>query len=151
MNGRSNHTDTFRIISDSALHRIIGAVDAIIPTACSHQRTFIMEVMGRHCGYLALVAAIASEADFVFIPEFPPIVDWPEKLCKKLRGAREAGQRLNIIIVAEGAIDRAGKPITCDQIKEVVVNNVHQVKGDETQGEDRFLIFRSYFKEVFSF
>ena len=71
--------------TDSALHRIIEAVDAIIPTASSHQRTFIMEVMGRHCGYLALVAAIASEADFVFIPEFPPIVDWPEKLCKKLR------------------------------------------------------------------
>ena len=41
--------------TDSALHRIIEAVDAIIPTACSHQRTFIMEVMGRHCGYLALV------------------------------------------------------------------------------------------------
>ena len=41
--------------TDSALHRIVEAVDAIIPTACSHQRTFIMEVMGRHCGYLALV------------------------------------------------------------------------------------------------
>jgi len=85
-----------------------------------------MEVMGRHCGYLALVAAIASEADFVFIPEFPPIVDWPEKLCKKLRGARETGQRLNIIIVSEGAIDRAGKPITCEQIKDVVIQNLHQ-------------------------
>ena len=42
--------------TDSALHRIIEAVDAIKPTALSHQRTFIMEVMGRHCGYLALVA-----------------------------------------------------------------------------------------------
>ena len=41
--------------TDSALHRIVEAVDAIIPTAFSHQRTFIMEVMGRHCGYLALV------------------------------------------------------------------------------------------------
>ena len=41
--------------TDSALHRIVEAVDAIIPTATSHQRTFIMEVMGRHCGYLALV------------------------------------------------------------------------------------------------
>ena len=112
--------------TDSALHRIIEAVDAIMPTASSHQRTFIMEVMGRHCGYLALVAAIASEADFVFIPEFPPIVDWPEKLCKKLRGARETGQRLNIIIVSEGAIDRAGKPITCEQIKDVVIQNLHQ-------------------------
>jgi 6-phosphofructokinase 1 len=41
--------------TDSALHRIIEAVDCIIPTASSHQRSFIMEVMGRHCGYLALV------------------------------------------------------------------------------------------------
>jgi 6-phosphofructokinase 1 len=41
--------------TDSALFRIVEAVDAIIPTASSHQRTFIMEVMGRHCGYLALV------------------------------------------------------------------------------------------------
>ena len=41
--------------TDSALHRIIEAADAIVPTAHSHQRTFILEVMGRHCGYLALV------------------------------------------------------------------------------------------------
>lgn len=40
--------------------------------------------MGRHCGYLALVAALASEADWVFIPESPPEDDWKEKLCKKL-------------------------------------------------------------------
>ena len=60
--------------TDSALHRIIEAVDAIKPTALSHQRTFIMEVMGRHCGYLALVAGIVSEADWVFVPEWPPEV-----------------------------------------------------------------------------
>ena len=42
--------------TDSALHRIIEAADAIVPTAHSHQRTFILEVMGRHCGYLALVS-----------------------------------------------------------------------------------------------
>lgn len=71
-----------------------------------------MEVMGRHCGYIALLAAIASEADFVFIPEWPPVSNWPEKLCKKLRMARESGQRLNVILVCEGAIDRQGKPIT---------------------------------------
>ena len=60
--------------TDSALHRIVEAVDAIKPTALSHQRTFIMEVMGRHCGYLALVAGIVSEADWVFVPEWPPEV-----------------------------------------------------------------------------
>jgi len=123
--------------TDSALHRIVEAVDCIVPTATSHQRSFIMEVMGRHCGYLALVlfvivsgflrlllklflsskvAAIVTEADYVFIPEWPPEVNWPEKMCKKLSEARDSGQRLNIIIVAEGAIDREGKPITCEQV-----------------------------------
>merc|ERR1712142_1119315 len=112
--------------TDSALHRIIEAVDAIVPTAFSHQRTFIMEVMGRHCGYLALVAGIVTEADWVFVPEWPPETNWPEKLCKKLGTERETGQRLNIIIVSEGAIDREGNPISAEQIKKVVVDNLQQ-------------------------
>ena len=86
--------------------------------------------MGRHCGYLALVAGIVSEADFVFIPEWPPAVNWPEQLCRKLSEARDSGQRLNIILVAEGAIDREGKPITCEQIQKVVVDNLKQVQFD---------------------
>jgi len=113
--------------TDSALHRIVQAADDIVPTAHSHQRTFILEVMGRHCGYLALVAGIVCEADFVFIPEWPPEQDWPEVLCKKLKTARDvAGQRLNIIMVAEGAIDRQGNPITCEMVKKVVVDNLKQ-------------------------
>ncbi|CAH2238266.1 jg11543 [Pararge aegeria aegeria] len=112
--------------TDSALHRIIEAIDAIVSTAYSHQRTFIMEVMGRHCGYLATVTALSSEADFVFIPESPPSVDWPDKLCDKLEQERKSGQRLNIIIVAEGAIDREGKPITAELVKKVVVDNLQQ-------------------------
>ncbi|XP_045035261.1 LOW QUALITY PROTEIN: ATP-dependent 6-phosphofructokinase [Daphnia magna] len=112
--------------TDSALHRIIEAVDAIAATAYSHQRTFIMEVMGRHCGYLAIVTALTTEADYVFYPENPPPVDWPEKICKKLSQERESGQRLNIIIVSEGAIDREGNPITAEMIREVVVTNLKQ-------------------------
>ena len=112
--------------TDSALHRITDAVDCIIPTAHSHQRTFIMEVMGRHCGYLALVAAIVSEADFVFIPEWPPATNWPLKLCKKLIEGRDSGHRLNIIIVAEGAVDRKGQPITAEQVKKIIVDNLKQ-------------------------
>ncbi|XP_044757797.1 ATP-dependent 6-phosphofructokinase isoform X1 [Coccinella septempunctata] len=110
----------------SALRRIIEALDAISSTAYSHQRTFIMEVMGRHCGYLALLSAMASEADYVFIPEDPPNQNWPEKMCKKLKQEREMGKRLNIIILAEGAVDVEGKPITAEQIKKVVVDNLHQ-------------------------
>merc|ERR1719495_446270 len=112
--------------TDSALHRIIEAVDDIMPTAFSHQRTFIMEVMGRHCGYLALVAGVVSEADYVFIPEWPPESNWPEKLCEKLGMERETGQRLNIIIVSEGAIDRQGNPITAEAVKKVVVDRLKQ-------------------------
>merc|ERR1719447_1657086 len=85
--------------TDSALHRIIEAVDAIMSTAFSHQRTFILEVMGRHCGYLALVTALACGADWVFIPEMPPEDGWEEHLCRRLKDQRTRGSRLNIIIV----------------------------------------------------
>ena len=112
--------------TDSALHRIIEAADAIVPTAHSHQRTFILEVMGRNCGYLALVAGIECEADYIFIPEWPPEKDWPKQLCRKLLSARETGQRLNIIIVAEGAIDRDGNAISCEMVKKVIVDNLKQ-------------------------
>lgn len=112
--------------TDSALHRIIESIDAIVSTAYSHQRTFIMEVMGRHCGYLAIVGALAAEADFVFCPESPPPADWPDKLCRKLEQERLTGQRLNIIIVAEGAIDRNGQPITAEKVHKVVVDKLQQ-------------------------
>ncbi|XP_071374271.1 ATP-dependent 6-phosphofructokinase, muscle type-like isoform X5 [Centroberyx affinis] len=103
--------------TDSALHRIIEVVDAITTTAQSHQRTFILEVMGRHCGYLALVTALSCGADWVFIPEMPPDEGWEEHLCRRLADQRARGSRLNVIIVAEGAMSRDGKPITSDQIK----------------------------------
>uniref|UniRef100_A0AC11AQ15 Phosphofructokinase, muscle n=1 Tax=Ovis aries TaxID=9940 RepID=A0AC11AQ15_SHEEP len=103
--------------TDSALHRIIEIVDAITTTAQSHQRTFVLEVMGRHCGYLALVTSLSCGADWVFIPECPPDDDWEEHLCRRLSETRNRGSRLNIIIVAEGAIDKQGKPITSEDIK----------------------------------
>jgi 6-phosphofructokinase 1 len=75
--------------ADSALHRITAAVDAITSTAASHQRTFIVKVMGRHCGYLALYGALATGADCVLIPEAPPDVDnWQEVMLERLRAGR---------------------------------------------------------------
>uniref|UniRef100_A0A8C4ST36 ATP-dependent 6-phosphofructokinase, liver type-like n=1 Tax=Erpetoichthys calabaricus TaxID=27687 RepID=A0A8C4ST36_ERPCA len=70
--------------ADSALHRIMEVIDAITTTAQSHQRTFVLEVMGRHCGYLALVSALASGADWLFIPEAPPDDGWEDRLCTRL-------------------------------------------------------------------
>ncbi len=68
--------------ADTALHRITEAVDAITSTAASHQRAFVVEVMGRNCGYLALMGALASGADWALIPESPPDLDaWEQKMC----------------------------------------------------------------------
>ena len=54
--------------ADSALHRILESADAITTTAASHQRAFVLEVMGRNCGYLALMAGISCSADWICIP-----------------------------------------------------------------------------------
>lgn len=113
--------------TDSALHRITEAIDAISATAESHQRTFIIEVMGRRCGYLALMSAIAGGADYTFLPESPPRDGWEDRMVEVLGRGREAGRRDSIIVVAEGAADRQGEPIT--------VGRVHQVIKDRT-GED---------------
>ncbi|XP_049912547.1 ATP-dependent 6-phosphofructokinase, platelet type isoform X2 [Epinephelus moara] len=138
--------------TDSALHRIIEVVDAIMTTAQSHQRTFVLEVMGRHCGYLALVSALACGADWVLIPEMPPEDGWEEKMCQKLSATRSRGTRLNIIIVAEGAIDRHGKPITSGLVKDLVVKCLgfdtrvtilgHVQRGGTPSAFDRILASR---------
>lgn len=110
--------------TDSALHRIMEVIDAITTTAQSHQRTFVLEVMGRHCGYLALVSALASGADWLFIPEAPPEDGWENFMCERLGETRSRGSRLNIIILAEGAIDRNGKPISSSYVKDLVVRRL---------------------------
>ncbi|PAA86397.1 hypothetical protein BOX15_Mlig004120g3 [Macrostomum lignano] len=112
--------------TDSALHRIMEACDAIVTTAQSHQRAFVMEVMGRHCGYLALVSALCCEADFLFIPEEPPAPDWPDVMCNHLSKARtQGGKRLNIVIVAEGAIDKEGSPISAASVRDAIVQRLN--------------------------
>ncbi len=114
--------------ADTALHRIVDAIDAISSTAASHQRAFVVEVMGRRCGYLALMSAIASGADWALIPESPPnLDDWEAKMCDVLRQGRERGRRDSIVVVAEGAQDRHGQPITSDYVRRVL---------EERLGED---------------
>ncbi|KAE8595775.1 hypothetical protein XENTR_v10015875 [Xenopus tropicalis] len=138
--------------TDSALHRIIEVVDAIMTTAQSHQRTFVLEVMGRHCGYLALVSALACGADWVFIPEYPPEEGWEDMMCNKLSENRARKKRLNIIIVSEGAIDCHNKAITSDMVKDLVVKRLgfdtrvtilgHVQRGGTPSAFDRILASR---------
>ena len=116
--------------ADTALQRITEAIDAISDTAASHQRTFVVEVMGRNCGYLALMSALATGADWVLIPENPPNLDnWEAKMCDVLRKGREMGRRDSIVIVAEGAQDRNGNPISSIYVKNVLEERL----GEETR------------------
>lgn len=116
--------------ADTALQRIVDAIDAITSTAASHQRAFVVEVMGRRCGYLALMSALASGADWVLIPESPPDIDnWEDTMCARLRKGREVGRRDSIVIVAEGAQDRHGKPITSQYVKQVIEDRL----GEDTR------------------
>jgi 6-phosphofructokinase 1 len=85
---------------DTALNIALEAIDRLKVTASSHQRAFLLEVMGRKCGYLALMAAIAGGAEAVVTPEIP--VD-PESIAQELCSAYERGKSHALVVVAEGA------------------------------------------------
>jgi 6-phosphofructokinase 1 len=113
--------------ADSALHRLTEAVDAITSTAASHQRTFVVKVMGRNCGYLALMGALACGADWVLIPEAPPDVEnWEDVLAERLKAGRKAGRRDSIVILAEGARDRDGNYIGSSDVQRVLEEKLNE-------------------------
>ena len=135
--------------ADSALHRIMEAIDSLSSTAASHQRTFVIEVMGRHCGYLALMSAVAGGCDDVFVPELPPAAGWEDDMCRKLQAGRAAGRRDSMVIVAEGAQDREGNQITaadvCDVLEERLGEDArvtilgHVQRGGRPSAYDRWM------------
>lgn len=135
--------------TDSAMHRITEAIDAISATAESHRRTFIIEVMGRNCGYLALMTTISGGADYTFLPESPPREGWEERMVQVLERARSAGRRDSIIVVAEGAKDRAGEPISAQRIQQVIAERTgeqpritilgHVQRGGKPSAYDRWM------------
>jgi 6-phosphofructokinase 1 len=136
--------------ADTALHRIIEAIDAISSTAASHHRSFVVEVMGRRCGYLALMGAIATGADWVLIPESPPErEDWEDEMCQAIRSGRAIGRRHSIVVIAEGAQDRQGRPISSDYVKQVIEKRLgeearvtilgHVQRGGSPSAFDRYL------------
>lgn len=85
---------------DTALNIALEAIDRLKVTATSHQRAFLLEVMGRKCGYIALMAGIAGGAEYILIPE---VESDPEEVAERLSLAYEHGKAHAIIVVAEGA------------------------------------------------
>ena len=85
---------------DTALNVALEAIDRLRVTASSHHRAFLIEVMGRDCGYLALMAGIAGGAEAIVIPEYEL---QPESVAQAVRDAYERGKPHAIVVVAEGA------------------------------------------------
>jgi 6-phosphofructokinase 1 len=85
---------------DTALNVALEAIDRLKVTAASHHRAFLVEVMGRDCGYLALMAGIAGGAEAVVIPE---VETDPEDVARELRDAYRRGKSHALVVVAEGA------------------------------------------------
>ena len=85
---------------DSAVDCATDALDRLHTTAASHERVFVLEVMGRHAGWIALHAGVAGGGDVILIPEIP----WTfESVCRKILDREHQGKKFTLVVVAEGA------------------------------------------------
>ena len=91
---------------DTAVNTAIDAIDKLHTTAESHDRVMVMEVMGRHAGFIALHAGVSGTADVILIPEVPYDIN---KVCEKILARDRAGRHFSIVVVAEGATPRGGE------------------------------------------
>ena len=98
----------------SAVNIASDAIDCIHTTASSHQRVFIVEVMGHKVGWLTLYAGIASGADVILIPEIPYDI---EKVCEAINRRKERGSGFTILAVAEGAIAKEDAALPKKELK----------------------------------
>jgi 6-phosphofructokinase 1 len=112
----------FTIGFDTAVNTALDAIDKIKDTAQSHSRVFLIEVMGRGAGYIALFTGIGSGAEEIFVPETE---DDYEAVCRRLNANKAKGKRSNIIIVSEG--DEAGGVFGVKQKIESILQN-HDVR-----------------------
>ena len=90
---------------DTAIQTATDAIDKLHATAESHQRVMVVEVMGRHCGWVALHSGLAGGADVILIPEVPYDM---EQVCRKIREREAEGRHFSIVVVSEGARPKDG-------------------------------------------
>jgi len=135
----------FTVGFDSAVNTALEAIDKIRDTATSHERLFLVEVMGRHSGFIALYAGIAGGAEEILVPETPTDV---EALAEELARGRARGKRSSIVVVSEG--DEAGNALEIakqlgelDPGYDVRVSVLgHQQRGGAPTAFDRVLASR---------
>jgi 6-phosphofructokinase 1 len=92
--------------SDTAINVTLGAIDHLRTTGSSHNRAFLVETMGRDCGYLAMMAGLAGGAEVISTPEFEVS---SSEIAERLRAAYERGKTHAIVVIAEGVKENAAK------------------------------------------
>src|SRR5205823_6118457 len=96
---------------DSAVAEVMDALDRLHTTATSHKRVMVVEVMGRHAGWIALHGGIAGGADIILIPEIPFDYD---KIAAAIKQREAAGRLGSLVVLAEGARPKDGQQIKRD-------------------------------------
>jgi phosphofructokinase-like protein len=92
----------------TAVETATDAIDKLHSTAEAHQRVMVVELMGRHTGWIALYAGVAGTADVILIPEIPYSLD---RVCEKIESRYTSGPGFAIVVAAEGAVETGGKPV----------------------------------------
>jgi len=96
----------------TAVQTATEALDKLHSTAESHERVMVVEVMGRHAGWIALHAGLSGSADVILIPEIPYDID---RVCDKINARYDAGKAFALVVAAEGAVPRGGHASFVDQ------------------------------------
>lgn len=132
----------FSIGFDTAVNTAVEAIDRVRDTAYSHERVFVIEVMGRRNGFIAVEAGLAGGAEGILIPEIPYSLG---EICDRMRSGAKRGKRSSIIVVAEGAA-------RASDVKEFVQKNTgfearylvlgHMQRGGSPTAFDRVLALR---------
>lgn len=138
----------FTIGFDTAVNTVIEAIDKIRDTATSHERTYVIEVMGRDAGNIALWSGLADGAESILIPEGPVEMS---KLVDRLERGRQRGKKHSIIVVAEGVgsgveIGEQIKEMTGDETRVTVLGHIQ--RGGSPTALDRVLASRMGAKAV---
>ncbi|NLY11319.1 MAG: 6-phosphofructokinase [Firmicutes bacterium] len=115
---------------DTAVNTVTDAINKIRDTASSHDRVYVVEVMGRHSGYIALYSGLASGADAILVPEVPFNLD---KVCNQIIDANKKGKTHSIIVAAEGVGVDPENNTKIESHSMYIGNYIQQKTGYETR------------------
>jgi len=119
---------------DTALNTAMECIDKLHTTAESHHRIIVVEVMGRHAGWIAVESGIAGGADIILIPEIPIDLD---EICKLITKRHQRGKTFSIVVVAEGAQFKEGTMVLqeqkLDEFGHVRLGGIGEILGQEIE------------------